>query len=356
MKIRPHDADRFLAKPSPDIQAVLIYGPDLGLVRERSRNLAQTHLGKPDQDLGLVDLTESDLKTDPARLADEISAMSMLSDKRVVRVQEAGEIAGRIVGDLLKGLEDGSVVAEAALIIEAGNLTPRSKLRSLFEKGQNVAAIACYADEGRALQDVIASTLSKADLRVQPAAIQMLLSRLGRDRGLTRGELEKLLLFKGVGTETFSAGEVSVDDVEASLGLGEEADIDTVIDAALAGDFDRLDRALTTALADGKPAAMILRAAGNHLGRLHFVRTQMDTGSNSSDLMKSLRPPVFFKRQPAFAAQVNLWNATALRRAIHVALKAEMDCRKTGAPDVAICAHALMALASNARRRSRGRA
>ena len=36
MKIQPARAEAFIAKPDPTIRAVLFYGPDAGLVRERA--------------------------------------------------------------------------------------------------------------------------------------------------------------------------------------------------------------------------------------------------------------------------------------------------------------------------------
>lgn len=353
MKIKANEVDRFLTSPDLKVAAILIYGPDQGLVRERSNFLAKKILGDLHGSFGLEDLSEVDLKNDPARLADELAAISMLADARVVRVQGAGEITGRVVTGVIKGLSDGSVVAEALLIIEAGDLTPRSKLRALFEKEKNIAALPCYADDGRTLQSVISKTLSEGGLTAEPAALGLLMDRLGGDRGLTRNELEKLMLYKGVGTQNFTGGKVSQTDVEASLGLPDEANVDRVIDAALAGDFNTLDRALTSAYAAGANAIAILRTLAGHLDRLYMVRSERDQGRDLSSAMKTLRPPVFFKRQQAFTDQVSRWQAASLQRALALTLQAEINCKKTGSSDQIVCAHALMALASNARHQAR---
>ena len=41
MKIAAGAAERFVAKPDPKIRAVLVYGPDEGMVGERGRALAK---------------------------------------------------------------------------------------------------------------------------------------------------------------------------------------------------------------------------------------------------------------------------------------------------------------------------
>lgn len=352
MKLKAQDVERFVARPNPEAAACLIFGSDPGLVRERSNRLAGHKLGDLKDNFGLVDLAEADLKADPARLADEISAISMLADARVVRVQGAGETAAKIMTGILEGLEDGSLKAEAFVILEAGDLAPRSKLRKLFESDKSALALACYPDEGRSLESIIQSTLGKVHLEAEPAAMAAMMEHLGTDRALTRSELEKLMLLKGAFHRDFKSARVSLADVEASMGSGGTSNIDGVIDAALSGRFDQLDQELQAASAENLHPTVILRSLQNHLNRLIIVRTGMESGGAMRSLMKGLRPPVFFKREQAFAAQADKWTASALKSALGIALDAEVKCKRTGQPDEAICGHALMSIASRARRLS----
>lgn len=350
MKIPPARAEKFIQAPDAGVVAVLIYGPDNGLVRERSNRLAQSKLGDLKDNFGLTDLSENDLKSDPARLADEAAAFSMLADARVVRVRGAGDITGRIADGFLKGVEDGSVKAEALVIFESGELTPRSKLRALAEKSKIAASVACYADEGRALQSVVEETLRAAQLSIDSGAMGLLLTNLGQDRGLTRQELEKLMLFKGVGTASFAGGQITSDDIEAILGVSEAGRLDEVMDAAMFGNMEVLDHALNNVFSAGMNAPTLLRMLGTHIERIYSVRTQKDQGADTKQAMKSLRPPVFFKREKAFARQVAGWPPNRLERAMTITLKAEIECKRTGSADHAICAQAFMSIAAQGRR------
>jgi DNA polymerase III subunit delta len=353
MKLKPQDVARFVAKPDPKAPACLIFGTDPGLVRERSNQLAAHTLGNLKDNFGLIDLTEADIKADPARLSDEICSISMLSEGRVVRVQGAGETTAKIMTGLLEDLENGAFKPEAKIIIEAGDLAPRSKLRKLFEADKTCPALVCYVDEGRNLETVILSTLSKANLEVDPPALSLMMEVLGADRALTRAELEKLLLYKGVFSPHYKSGRVKLDDVLASMGAASGTSVDGVVDAALSGNFDRLDKELQIATAENIHPTVILRGLQSHLGRLINVRTQIETGGNLRTLMKSLRPPVFFKREQAFAGQAQRWPSGALKSALNLTLEAEINCKKTGEPDTEICAHALMSIASRSRRLTR---
>ena len=62
-------------------------------------------------------------------------------------------------------------------------------------RADNAAAIACYPDNERDLEPLIRAALKSEGLSIEHDTLQMLISRLGSDRGVTRSELEKLSLY-----------------------------------------------------------------------------------------------------------------------------------------------------------------
>src|SRR5260221_4606833 len=90
MKIEPRQAEAFLKKPDPRIRGVVIYGSDDGLVAERAVALAKTVCADLKDPFRVVDIPGDVLKGDPARLADEFSAMSLIGGRRVIPVRPAG--------------------------------------------------------------------------------------------------------------------------------------------------------------------------------------------------------------------------------------------------------------------------
>jgi len=87
MKITGARAARFLDKPPDDIIGVLLFGPDRGLVRERAQALAKLFISNPDDAFAVTQLTADDLTGNTAKLADEMSALSLLGDARLVRLR-----------------------------------------------------------------------------------------------------------------------------------------------------------------------------------------------------------------------------------------------------------------------------
>ncbi|MFN4353923.1 DNA polymerase III subunit delta [Parvibaculum sp.] len=343
MKIAPREADRFVAKPDPKAVAILVYGPDAGLVTSRIKTMMKTVVEDLADPFRIAELSDSDLRSDPARLADEAAAISMLGGRRIVRVRGAADGLTKIFDGFL-----GGPAGDALVLVEAGELGPRSSLRLLFEGAENAAAIACYADDRGALEGVIRTRLAAEGLAPEPAALQYLLDNLGSDRGVTQNELEKLILYAGPG-KPGEKREVTLDDARASVGDNAGSSLDEVIDAAMEGNMDSLDTALSRARAADTNAIAILNALSRHLTQLHLAAARIETGSDIDGAMRGFRPPVHFSRKNSVQRQIRGWNRKKLDRALALVLEAEIQCKSAGQPDTAICGQTLLRIAQGAR-------
>lgn len=340
MKLKPRDIDAFIRKPDPAAQAILLYGPDQGLVQERTRLLIKTVLDDVNDPFRLADLSEADLKSDPARLADEAAAISMMGGRRVVRVRGGGDTLSKTFKAFLD-----APLGDALVVISAGELTPRSSLRKTFEDAKNAAAIPCYADDAGTLEAVIRAKLGEAGLKIGPEATAYLLAHLGGDRGVTLQELDKLVLYKGPGAE----GAVTLDDVQACIGDTAAMSIDEVVDSALGGDLPALDRALIKAREADTHPVQLLNAVIRHTQQLHLLTGEAEAGAPRDGLTRMIRPPLHFKREAAVKRQINLWTRARLDRALQLLEEADRQCKTTGLPEWAVCAQALFRIGQGAR-------
>ncbi len=340
MKISSARATGFLRGLPPEIVGVLLYGPDQGLVSERGEALVRSVAGTAADPFRVVELTTAAIRADPARLADEVGALALGGGRRVVWIRDAGDTLVPALDDILA-----TSAGPALVVAEAAELSPRSALRRLFEGTASAAAVACYADEGHGLHEVIRTTLSDHGLDVSADAMRYLAGNLGADRMVTRRELEKLVLYMGGG------GRVTVDDAMACIGDNAASSLDAVVFAAAGGDTVGLDRALARAFDEGATAVAVLRAAARHLQRLHMAAARVAAGQTPDQAMKALKPPVFFKFIDGFRAQMRAWTVDRLGHALDRVLRAELDCKTTGLPDRAICGRALMGIAQTVSRR-----
>jgi len=340
MLVKTGEADRFIANPPKTLAAALFYGPDAGLVQERAEKLARTVVADLSDPFNVMDFSESVLIADNARLFDEAAAISMMGGRRVIRVRGAGNGLAELFEAFL---EDHA--GDALVVVEAGDLPKTAALRKLFEADSHAAAIACYPDAARDLPDLVRDALRAGGFSIAPDALEEAASRLGSDRGVTRRELEKLMLYAQ------GQKQITLDDVRAVMGDDVEARADAVADAAGSGDLARLDRELERLWVSDTAPATVMRNQMGHFQRLLQTSEALARGEPLDMAMKRLRPPPHFSRLAAFKTQAARWNTDRLGEALDLLLEAEALTRTTGVPSEAVCGRTLFNIAAMARGR-----
>ncbi len=244
MKLSAGQVESFLRRPDPQISAVLLYGPDAGLVRERADTLARAICPDLQDPFRIADLTPAILGADPARLADEAAQIGLMGGRRVVRVREAGDSLAPLFARFL-----GDSIGDALAVVEAGDLPGRAALRRVFDESPRGAAIGCYPDSARDLAAVIRESFAAHRVIASRDAVDFLVQHLGGDRLLTRAELEKLTLYAGDG------GRIELDDVRAVTADSAALSLDDAVLAAA-------DRSTRRSAPPGRRSSSSSRTAG----------------------------------------------------------------------------------------------
>lgn len=349
MEIKGRSIEGFLKAPPRGLRLALIYGQDAGMVRERADALARRVVDDLTDPFRVADLTAGDLKGDPARLGDEAAAIAMMGGRRVVRVRDADHALAKIIEPFLE-----DPPGDALVVVEAGDIGKGALTRAVEGAGDTAASIACYPDEGEDLRGVIVSTLKADGLSVAPDALNDLMARLGDDRRMTRAELSKLALYKG--PDGARSGTVSREDVEAALGIEQEADLSEIADACGGGDLAALDSAYARAIAGGDTSPGIVRMVLMHMQRVHLGASLVAEGLEPDKAADRAFPRLIWKRKAQIARQLRIWQPETAMAAVEQLADAEILTRRTEIPADAAVGRALLLVAAQARRAAARRA
>jgi DNA polymerase-3 subunit delta len=329
--VKAPQVDAFLAKLDPRIAAILVFGTDLGLVSERARKAAEAFSRRSTPPGEILRIEDPDLEQDPDRLAVELQTVSMFCDSKVVRTTASR----RVTAAMLKPLLEPGILT-GALVVEAGNLRADDALRKLFERAAHTAALPCYADESRDLDALVRTDLSAAGLSITDEARQLLVSRLGADRALSRGEIAKLTLY-AAGKKTIGA-----EDVEAIVGDSSQTTIGAIVMAAASGQAAQAVAQLDRAIAAGESPQVVILALQRHMQRLHRLSSALAMGRSFDDGARALRPPLFFKERAQIEGQCRQWPLEQLARAIPLIATAARDARLSSTLDTTIAERLLL--------------
>jgi DNA polymerase-3 subunit delta len=337
LKITGKAIDGFVERPAPDVAIALLYGPDDGLVKERADRLTRNIAGSLDDPFRVALLDGQRIAADPARLADEAMAQSLTGGRRVVRIADGGDGLAPVLEAYLEDPAGPSLV-----LIEGGDLGPRSALRRLCESASAAVALACYRDEGPGLAALVRDRLRQEGLAISAEALDYLTAHLGSDRGVTNRELEKLALYKSGPGDSKT---VELADAEAIVGDSALLAQDDLVYALGDGDLPALERGFARTLAEGSAPISLLRAAARHLLRLQWTLARISQGESAETAVRALRPPVFFRYEPRFRRQLQRWSVAGLATALERLIEAERRCKRTGTPAAALARQTFLEIA-----------
>jgi DNA polymerase-3 subunit delta len=336
--IKGPPVERFLRKPDAGTICVLIYGSDGGAVKEKAKAAVIAVARSADDPFNTVRLEDDAILRDPGLLVDEYAAMSLMGGRRAIWVTDAGEGLAKAIEPLLDRPPSGNLI-----VAEAGNLAKKAKLRTMLEAAASAAVIACYEDGEQDLHQLIAQEAKQAGLTVDEDAMAELVDLLGSDRALSRQEISKLM------TYCHGQGAVWREDVEAICSDAAGFSTDAAIDAALEGDLDAADSELTKLADSGVSGGRALSALALHVARLQQWQAELAQGKNAEQVLRSAKPPVFFKRQASIGRQLKLWSEQDLFDAGASVGAALLQTRQYSELEDAVASRTFLSLARNAR-------
>jgi DNA polymerase-3 subunit delta len=225
VKANKQQVERALKHPSADIRFILLYGPD----EAGSRALAKTLSAAMGKEAERIDISGSELKADPARLADEAASISLFGGARYVWVEPAGDEAMEAASALIE-----APVAGNPVVMVAGALKPASKLLKLALAAPCAMAFASYVPDGRDADKLVMDMGREQGLEMRPDVARRIADAAGGNRGIIAQELSKYAAFADAAPER--PQHLDHDAVDAVGAASEEGDLSRMVDSVSGGD------------------------------------------------------------------------------------------------------------------------
>ena len=295
LKLKAAEAKAFTAKPDLSLGAILVYGPDPLLV-SYGRDMILQNLLARETDTGHERIATDQLRRIPDALLTMIKAQGFFAGRQVISVEAANDLACEATKRALDGRADD----DGWLLLSAGQLRPKSKLRKLFESHKRAMAVPIY-DLSFSPREV-RELLDKAHLKKIDADAMKDLETLGRNLApqMFLQTVEKLRLYK----RDQENDRVQTSDIEACTAREDDRSLDDLIADLVAQRTRRISPALRQVYARGQnPVALLIRAQREF--RAIFSAASHPEGPISG--VATLRPPVFGPRREQMIRHVSKW-------------------------------------------------
>ena len=327
MKLAGAQAVRYCKKPDPGCWAFLLFGNDDGVVSDAAIALRVALSGKR-SDTENITLDEDDIRREPALLFDALEARSLLGNDRIIRVRTTGDKIASLLLEAI-ALGDESVNRfDSKMIVTAGGLQKRSKLRTHIEAAKHAMAMHFYEDETGDVAELARKKLGEHQVEIEQDALALLVSELPGHRGMANHEIEKLALF---GHRLDRA--ISTRDVRALSTTDIDHALHELIDATLGGHVGAAHSGLDRLMVAGNSPIAVLRGFQREATRLLQAHALMGTGG---EVGMKLRPPVFKNAWPAFRQKLAIWSPKRLTRILERIYEAEEIIKSAGPTGEAI--------------------
>lgn len=329
------DADKFASGNLDAFDVFLIFGPDVGLVSERSSTILKRcglDPANPDQ---IIRVDGDDLATTPGKLYEEVHGMGLFANKRGLLVRAGGKQFQSSVEAIIE-----SPSSDCKVIIQAGALRRDAPLRVLATRARNAAAIECYADTAKDLERLVDLEMKSNGISISPDARAALIALLGDDRLSTRNELEKLILY------THGKAQITEEDIVAAVADASAFAMDSVISSAFSGDFEFVGDESTRLYTSANEIPALLAAATRHAHTLLQMRIEIDRGASVESVIdRYASRAIFGARRDALQRQATIWRLEPLLASIAALNRATLESRVSQDLSVSIAMDSMLLIA-----------
>lgn len=339
MKATRPQLDKALRNPAAT-RLFLLHGPDEAGSQALARGVGAVLGAEAER----ISLTGSELKADPARLADEAASLSMFGSARWILVSPAGDETLDAVSALLDAPAAGNPV-----VLVAGALKPSSKLLRLVTSAPNGLAFASYPPDPRDFVRTIGELARARGLTIRPEEARRIGEAAGGNRAVVEQELDKLALY----LDAAPGRTAEVDhDVIAAIGAAlDEGDTSLLVEHVFGGNERGAATELVRLRSEGSEGITLIRAALRRALLLSRLRAAVEQGERPGAVIESQGKSLFWKEKAGVERQIAAWDAPALARCLSRLVAAETEVKRSAGIGPLAADAELLAIARAAARR-----
>jgi len=290
----------------------LLYGENEGLKKD-----IQTEIKSKNGSSEFFSFYESEIIANDKNFYHSIFSDSLFSNKKIVIIKNASDKIINQLNDVVEKCPE-----NLSLIIFAGILEKKSKLRNLFEKDKKVLCIPCYLDNERSLENIAKTTFKKNDIVLSQECINLLVEQSNGDRNNLKNEIEKIKYF------TINNKKIEIDEIRSITNFSGEYKTDNLVNDCLCGNILQYKKNLSELYTNTINQIFLLRILNNKIQRLLSMKEKQNNYNNLDSLLSDNKPPIFWKERPLVKKQLSIWKIDELKKTNKEISYVEMLCKK----------------------------
>ena len=199
---------------------------------------------------------------------------------------------------------------DVIIILLAGILEKKSKLRILFEKEKKLICIPFYADTNQILANIALSFFKEKKISISQETINLLIARCRGDRENLNNELKKI--------ENYSKynNKINSEIVLKITNLAENYSVSELVDNCLAKNFKKTVHILNENNFSSEDCILVIRTLLLKAKRLFKLQEQINKTKNIDQTITNFIPPIFWKDKTTIRKEISHWPLEKIKNMI----------------------------------------
>ena len=278
----------------------LLYGKNEGLKIECIDEILKKNDGK------VFNYDEKQIRDEIENFYENVLSDSLFENSKIIIINR---VSGKIV-EIIQDLINRNIT-NSKIIINAGILETKSKLRTLFEKNEDLICIPTYPDNNDTLSKLSAAFFRKENITISQQNINLIVEKCNGDRNNLKNELNKIKNY------LINKKKISSEEILKIINLSENYELSELIDNCLAKNKNKITNILNENNYNTDDCIIILRTFLSKTKRILKLAIQLEQNKDINKTINSARPPIFWKDKEIVKVQLNKWKPNQIKKLIN---------------------------------------
>ncbi len=287
-------------KLNKHVNFYLLYGNNKGLIDE---TISLTL--KPIFPKNVINYEENEILNKSETFYDSILNKSFFDNEKLIIIDRASDKILKIIEDLIEKKID-----DLKIILTAGILEKKSKLRNFFEKANNTIIVPFYEDNSQSLLIIAKKFFKEKNINISQQNINLIIERSKGDRMYLRNEMEKISNFL-IGKKT-----IDTNQILKLTNLAENYNVSELVDSCLAKNMKKTTSILNENYSASEESIIILKTFLYKLKRLKKLQINLKTKKNIDLVLTTFKPPIFWKEKDVVKNQLKVRSLEQIQKLI----------------------------------------
>ena len=246
-----------------------------------------------------------------------ITSKSFFENEKIIIIQNTTNKIYEIIFEIIeKNLDN------LTIILDAGALEKKSKLRNYFEKNKQLVCVPFYPDTQQTLNIIANNYFKKRKIVLSQQSINMIVDRSNGNRQHLKNELDK------IDNLYLSNKNIKIEDIIKITNLGNQNSASELTNFCLAKNKQKMKKILNENNFSDEDSILIIKTLLIKTKRLLNLSNANSKNQNLDSLISSHKPPRFWKEKDLVKEHLKKWNLINIKKLISEISEIELLIKK----------------------------